>query len=402
MGGLIRALRHRNFRRFFYGQAVSVFGSWMQQVALSWLAYRLTNSTFLIGLIAFCNLIPLLPFAPVGGLVADRHDKRRVLLLTQSLFLVQSLMLIALVLHGSVQPWQLVVLSLGMGFINAIDIPTRQAFVIELVDDRNDLPNAIAMNSAIYNAARTIGPAVGGYVISVWGEGVCLIVNALSYCGVLIALSGLTTRHGTRLHAAPLEALRQAFSYIRGKREISLLIAFIAAFGFCVVPYQVLIPYFAREVYGGDAHTYGVLMGVNGCGALIGVILLANRAKTEGLDRAIGLATLGAGLGLAAFALCNVFWLGLLMMTWCGFCTFFTLAACNTWVQSKVIDEMRGRVMSLYYVAMAGVSPLGSLTMGWAAESIGVHLTLVIAASAAGVAGYSYLRAIRGNRPASG
>ncbi len=400
MAGIARALRHRNYRLYFTGQTVSVLGTWMQQVAMSWLAYRLTGSSFLLGLIAFCSLIPLLPFAPLGGLLADRYDKRRILLWTQSLCLLQVLVLTLLVYLGIVQPWHLVGMSLVMGFISAVDIPTRQSFVVTLVEDRADLPNAIALNSSSYNAARMIGPAVGGYVVSAWGEDICLMVNAASYFAVILSLLSMRTRQEERHHGAPLEALRQGVRYVRDHPRILELMFFIAAVSFFLMPYQVLIPYFAKQVYGGGAHTYGLLMGANGLGALAGALFLAGQKSIAGLDRRIGRATIGGSVMLVAFILSGQFWLGMANLMLLGFFIFFTLAACNTAVQSMVSDEMRGRVLSLYYVAMAGITPLGSLAGGWAAEHLGARVTLAGGALVGIIAGGIYLRRAQRRRAA--
>ena len=401
MAGIARALGHRNYRLYFAGQTVSVLGTWMQQIAMSWLAYRLTGSSFILGLIAFCSLIPLLPFAPLGGLLADRYDKRRILLLTQSLCLLQVLVLTLLVYLGSIQPWHLVGMALLMGFISAVDIPTRQSFVVSLVDDRTDLPNAIALNSSSYNAARMVGPAIGGYVVSTWGEGICMMVNAASYFAVILSLLSIRTHHEERHHGAPLEALRQGIRYVRDHPRILELMFFIAAVSFFLMPYQVLIPYFAKQVYSGGAHTYGLLMGANGFGALGGALFLAGQKSLNGLGRRIGRATIAAGMMLIAFVLTSQFWLGMAYLMLLGFFIFFTLAACNTAVQSMVSDDMRGRVLSLYYVAMAGITPLGSLAGGWAAEHLGARTTLCGGAVVGMIAGTIYLRRANQRRDAT-
>ena len=362
---------------------------------MSWLAYRLTGSTLMLGLISFCSLIPLLPLAPFGGLLADRFDKRLILIGTQTFLLLQAVVLAALVLSGTVQPWHLVTMSLLVGFITAVDLPTRQAFVVVMVNDRADLPNAIALNSTMFNAARLFGPALGGLVLSLYGEGFCFVLNAVSYLAVIFALLLMRTQHQPRHHGAPLEAIRQALRYVRNEPGIARLILLVAVLGFFLMPYSVLFPYFAKQVYGGDARTFGFLMTANGAGALAGVLTLAMRRSVGGLERSIGRATLVAAAGLSVFALTSEFWLGMAALATTGYCLFFLLSSCNTVIQSKVQDELRGRVMSLHSMAVAGIPPLGSLATGWLAEHINPHATLLGCAIASFAAGGIFLRGSR-------
>lgn len=398
MAAIARALRHRNYRLFATGQLISLAGTWMQQIAMSWLAYRLTGSMLMLGLISFCSLIPLLPLAPFGGLLADRFDKRLILIGTQVLLLIQALVLAALALSGTVQPWHLVTMSLLMGFINAVDLPTRQAFVVVMVNDRADLPNAIALNSTMYNLARLFGPALGGIVLGRYGEGFCFVLNAVSYLAVIVALLLMRTQHQPRHHGTPLEAIRLALRYVRSEPSIARLILLIAALGFFMMPYSVLFPYFAKQVYGGDARTFGFLMTANGAGALAGVLTLAMRRNVGGLERSIGIATLVAAVAMSVFALANEFWFGMAALATTGYCLFFLLSSSNTVIQSRVQDELRGRVMSLYAMAVAGIPPLGSLAVGWLAEHLNPHATLLGGAFASFAAGLVFLR---GNRAAT-
>jgi MFS family permease len=389
---ILRALRHRNYRLYFFGQLVSLAGTWMQMIAMGWLTYRLTNSTFMLGLVGFAGQIPVLAVAPLGGILSDRFDKRVMMLWTQSLALVQAAILAILTLADVVLPWHLILMSLSLGLINAIDMPTRQSFVVDLVDNRDDLPNAIALNSFTMNSARFLGPSIGGMVVSLAGEGICFVLNALSYLAVIIALWAMRTRHQAREHIPAAEAMRQAYRYAFGIPQIRQLLYVVAATSFFATPYVVLLPYFAREVYMGGAQTFGFMSASAGAGALLGTIYLASRKSVLGLDRVIGSALLSAGLALAVFALSDLLALAIPALAILGFSIICTIASSNTLIQAMVSDDMRGRVMALFTMAFLGIAPLGSLTAGWVSHRFGARDTLIGCSLVVVLAGIAFVR----------
>lgn len=384
MPELLRALSHRNYRLYFSGQLFSLAGTWMQRIAMSWLVYRLTGSTLMLGVVSFAGQIPVLVLAPFGGVFSDRYDQRVMLLWTQSLALVQALLLAALTLSGRVQPWHLTLMALSLGIINAIDTPVRQAFVVQLVGNRADLGNAIALNSFTMNAARFIGPSIAGVVVGLAGEGVCFLINAASYLAVILALRAMITgKPEKRAHAPAGEAILQGLRYAFGVPGIRQLLILVAAVSFFVTPYVVLLPYFAREVYAGGAQTFGFLSAAAGAGALLGTLHLASQQGVGGLSRLIGRAALVAGVALAAFAVSRELWLAVTALVVLGFCVISIIASANTLIQAMVKDALRGRVMSLFTMAFLGVAPLGGLAAGWVAEHLGPRTTLLACAAAA-------------------
>ena len=376
MPAIVRALRHRNYRLYFGGQLVSLVGTWMQQIAMSWLAYRLTDSVLVLGLVGFAGQIPVLVFAPFGGMWSDRVNRRRILIATQSAAMVQALVLAALTLSQAVQPWHLVALALVLGTINAIDIPARQAFVVHLVDDRADLSNAIALNSFAMNAARLLGPTVAGVVLSVVGEGICFLLNAVSYLTVLLALVAIRSGPQAVSSRPMASALRQGFRYAFGHDAIRAMLLLVAVVSFTATPYTVLMPVYAKQIFGGDARTLGLLLGCAGGGALAGTVYLAARKSLDGLERVIALAPVLAGAGLLAFAFSRSLWVAAPALLAVGFGVISTVASANTLIQSLVPDELRGRVMSLFTMAFLGMAPLGSLAAGSVAHGVGAPVTL--------------------------
>ena len=395
MPNILRALRHRNYRLYFSGQVVSMAGTWMQMIAMSWLTYRLTDSTLMLGLVSFAGQIPILAVAPLGGVLSDRFDKRVMMLWTQSLALLQASLLAILTLTGAIHPWHLVLMSLSLGLINAIDTPTRQSFVVDLVDKREDLPNAIALNSFTLNSARFLGPSIGGIVVGLAGEGVCFLFNALSYLAVILALRAIRTQHHSRAHLPAGQAMRQGYRYAFGIAQIRQLLYVVAAISFFATPYVVLLPYFAREVYAGGAQTFGFMSASAGAGALLGTIYLAARKSVVGLDRVIGKAILSAGFALAVFALSDRLVFAIPALAILGFSIICTIASSNTLIQSIVKDDMRGRVMALFTMAFLGISPLGSLAAGWLSHLFGARGTLLGCSLAIVVAGIVFLRTRR-------
>ncbi len=378
---LLRALRSRNYRLFVAGQSVSLVGTWMQQVAMSWLVYRLTGSAMLLGVVGFTSQIPTIFISPVAGVLADRWDRRRLLLVTQSLALLQATFLALVVLTGIVQVWQIILLSLTLGIINAFDIPARQSFVVQMVDQREDLGNAIALNSSMVNGARLVGPAIAGLLVASVGEGICFVLNAVSYLAVIVALAAMrippaSPRQSSRRHI--LHELREGFLYaysfgpIRG---ILLLLALVSLMG---MPYSVLAPVFAKDILHGGAHTFGFLMTGAGSGALVGTLYLASRKSVRGLGRVIVRATILFAIGIAAFALSDNFLLSLASLALTGFGGMTLVASCNTVLQTILDEDKRGRVMSFFTMAFIGVAPFGSLGAGSMAGIFGPRNTLLL------------------------
>ncbi|WP_224996173.1 MFS transporter [Cesiribacter sp. SM1] len=378
LSGMFRALRYRNYRLFFVGQGISLIGTWMQQIALSWLVYRLTDSVFLLGAVTFCSQVPSFLLGPFAGVVADRFDRRRVLLLTQLLSMLQASTLAALVLTDAVQIWHVLALSALLGIINAYDIATRQAFVIEMVDKREDVSNAIALNSSMFNMARLVGPSVAGILIALVGEGMCFLINALSYIAVLasLLLMRLKPFERKKQERRVWQSLREGFSYAFGFAPIRALILIVALLSLFGMPFSVLMPVFARDILHGGANTLGYLMGASGVGALTGALFLAQRKTVVGLGRIMIFTMVVFGAGLIAFSFSEVLLVSLLCMLFSGFGMIVTMASCNTLLQTIVDDDKRGRVMSLYSMAFMGMAPFGSMLAGSVAEYIGVNYTL--------------------------
>ena len=379
----LRALRYRNYRLFFGGQSVSLIGTWMTRIATSWLVYRLTHSAFLLGVAGFSLQIPILLLGPFAGVWVDRLDRHRVLVITQILSMIQSFGLAALALSGRITVGEIIALSLFQGAINAFDMPARQAFVVQMVEDRADLSNAIALNSSMVNGARLIGPSLAGIIIAAFGEGYCFLIDGFSYIAVIISLLMMQIAaqpaRASRSHV--LHELRDGWNYVAHFapiRGILLLLALISLVG---MPYTVLMPIFAGTILHGGAHTLGFLMAASGVGALVGALVLATRRSVVGLGRVIAMTSAGFGVGLVAFA--NSRWLllslGLLMVT--GFCMMTQMASTNTILQTIVDEDKRGRVMSFYSMAFQGTAPFGSLIAGAAAARIGAPYTLMIGGS---------------------
>ncbi len=377
---VVRALRHRNYRLFFGGQGISLIGTWMTRVATGWLVYRLTGSAFLLGLVSFAGQIPVLFLGPFAGVWVDRWNRHRVLLITQALSMLQSFALAALALTKIITVNEIVVLNLFQGAVNAFDMPARQAFVIEMVEDSEDLGNAIALNSSLVNAARLIGPSVAGLLIALAGEGYCFLIDGFSYLAVIASLLAMVVvvRPREHEHGSVLSELRDGWTYIRGFHPIWWILLLLALVSLVGMPYTTLMPIFAGRILHGGAHTLGFLMGATGVGALIGAVRLAARRTVLGLGRVIPMTAAGFGASLIAFSLSRHQWLSMLLLVVTGFCFMQQMAASNTILQTIVEDKKRGRVMSFYSMAFQGVAPFGSLIAGEAASRIGAPLTLAI------------------------
>jgi MFS family permease len=376
----LRALRHRNFRLFTLGQSVSLVGTWMQQVAIGWLVYRLTGSAFLLGLVGFVSLGPGFVLAPFAGELADRYSRHRIVIITQSVMMVQALVLGVLVLTGHVTIGWILFLMGVLGAASGFDIPARQAFLIEMVGDRDDLPNAIALNSSIFNAARLIGPAVAGFAIAAIGEGWVILINGISYIFVLASLFSmrLTTRRAVRGHGAVLRRVHEGFRYAYGFKPIRTILGLVATVSLVAVPFTVLLPVIATDVLGGGPRTLGLLMAAMGFGALSGALFLASRTTVVGLGRVIVISATLFGTSLVLFSFARAIVVALPLLVLAGFGMMTQMASSNTVLQTLVDDDKRGRVMSLYTMAFTGTAPIGSLLIGWVAARLGAPASIGI------------------------
>jgi MFS family permease len=374
-----RALRHRNFRLYFAGQTISLMGTWMTRLATSWLVYRLTGSAFLLGVVGFSGQIPTFLLAPVAGVWVDRLNRRQVLVVTQFLAMLQSFALAVLALSHHINIHEIIWLSAFQGAINAFDMPGRQAFLVEMVEDKQDLGNAIALNSSMVNMARLVGPSLAGLVIAISSEGYCFLIDGISYLAVIASLVAM------RLHTAAIKRttdsvltqLKEGWTYVSSFapiRTILLLFAIVSLMGW---PFTVLMPVFAGTILHGGPHTLGFLMGAVGVGALISAISLAVRRTVLGLGKMIPISTAAFGAGLILFGMSRTLWLSMLLMLVCGFGLMQQMAASNTIIQTIVEESKRGRVMSFYTVAFVGMAPFGSLLAGTLAHAIGAPRTVM-------------------------
>ena len=373
-GFAFRALRRRNYRLLFLGQAVSLTGAWMQQLALSWLVYRLTGSALLLGVVAFAGQLPGFVIAPIAGVLADRWNRHRIVVTTQALMMAQAAGIAVLVLGGWIQVWHLIALATLLGVLTGLDIPARQALFLDLVDgDREDLANAIALNSSLFNATRLVGPSLGGFLIARMGEGPVFALNAVSYIGVLAALLAMRLPPPATGPdpGSVLLRLREGFAYAFGFQPVRSLLLLIAAISLVGMPYVVLLPVFAEEVLGGGARTLGLLMSAAGLGALLGALYLAGRASVRGLSRVIVLACLAFGAGLIAFSFSRDLIVSMLLLVFAGAGMMILSASANTVLQTVVPPDMRGRLMSMYTMAFMGMGTFGSLMGGWLASRLG-------------------------------
>jgi MFS family permease len=382
-GGLafmLRALGHRNYKLFFSGQSVSMIGTWMTRIATSWLVYRLTGSALLLGVVGFAGQIPSFIFAPFAGVLVDRWNRHRLLVATQVLAMLQSLALAVLALTGLIKIWHVIALSIFQGVINAFDMPARQAFVVEMVERREDLPNAIALNSSMVNAARLLGPSIGGVVIAAVGEGWCFMIDGVSYLAVIASLLAMKiTPRANRAKKGVnmLAQLREGWRYAAGFAPIRKVLMLLALVSLVGMPYTVLMPVFANEILHGGPNTLGLLMAASGVGALCGAMFLAARRSVLGLGKYIPLTAAAFGSGLIAFSFSRVIWLSLPLMVVTGLGFMVQMAASNTVLQTIVEEDKRGRVMSFYTMAFMGTAPFGSLLAGSLAERIGAPRTLM-------------------------
>ncbi|HEX3036263.1 MAG TPA: MFS transporter [Thermodesulfobacteriota bacterium] len=377
---VFRALHSRNYRLFFSGQAISLIGTWITRIATGWLVYRLTDSALLLGVVGFASQIPTFFLTPFTGVLADRWNRHDTLVITQVLAMVHSLILAALTLTGVITVWHIIALSVFQGLINAFEIPARQSFVVEMVEKKEDLGNAIALNSSIFNAARLVGPSIAGLLIAAFGEGLCFLIDGMSYIAVIAALMAMKITPRKIELPAPhiLQELKAGFKYAFGFTPIRALLLLLGLTSIAGMPYATLMPVFAADVLHGGPHTLGFLMGAAGVGALAGAVYLASRKSVRGLGKVIVLAASVFGIGLIAFSLSRVLWFSLLLMVLIGFGMIVQVASSNTVLQTIVDDDKRGRVMSLYAMAFMGMTPFGNLLAGFLANNIGAPNTLII------------------------
>jgi MFS family permease len=376
----LRALRYRNYRLFFAGQTVSLVGTWMTRIATSWLVYRLTNSAFLLGFIGFAGQIPAFLLGPIAGVWVDRLDRHKVLVITQVLSMIQSFWLAALALTHRITYGDIFALSIFQGLINAFDMPGRQAFVPQMVESREDLANAIALNSSMVNASRLIGPAIAGIIIAAVGEGWCFFIDGASYIAVIISLLLMTVpkqAYAKRVTSVAAE-LKEGWQYVSRFKPIRAILLLLALVSLVGMPYTVLMPIFARDVLHGGPNTLGVLTGSMGVGALISAAYLATRKSVLGLGRVIPIVTTIFGVGLILFGMSRWLPLSMIVLLFTGFGMMQQMAASNTILQTIVDEDKRGRVMSFYSMSFQGMAPFGSLLAGWMAAKIGAPHTVMI------------------------
>jgi len=380
MGLVFRALYHRNYRLFFSGQGISLIGTWMQQIAMGWLAYRISSSAFFLGLVGFSSQICSFFFSPFAGVLSDRWNRHHILVVTQSLAMIQAFLLAYLTLTGLVSVHHLVLLSIFLGFVNAFDMPTRQAFVVEMIERREDLGNAIALNSFLFNGARLVGPSIAGILISILGEGACFLINGVSFFAVIMALVAMRIPHHERelRKTHILQGLKEGFSYAFGFLPIRSVLIFLGWISLVGMAYTTLMPVFAKDILHGGPQTFGFLMAASGVGAVIGALYLASRTSVLGLGRLIAIASSIFGIGLIAFSLSRIFLLSLFLLLLTGFGMMVHMASSNTVLQTMVDDDKRGRLMSLYTMSFMGMAPFGSLLGGSLASRVGAPLTLAI------------------------
>lgn len=383
-GGMFRALRHRNFQLFISGQLISLVGTWMQTVAQSWLVYRLTHSAVSLGAVGFASQIPILFIGPVAGIFADRYNRRTIVIGTQTLMMVQAFVMAALILTHTIQVWHVFVLAMFLGICNAFDVPARQSFFVEMVGDE-DLMNAIALNSSMFNAARSIGPAVAGILVAVLGEGLCFLLNGISFGAVIAGLFMMRLREGAprKDTGRKVEQLLEGFRYVRDNPAIHTLLLLLGVVSLLGMPYTVLMPIVADKVLGSGPRGLGELLTSAGLGALLGALLLAKRQRAQGLDRVVAWAAAGFGASLILFSLSRIFWLSMILLVPVGFFIMTQLASTNTLIQSLVDNTKRGRVMGIYSMMFMGMAPFGSLIAGYLAGHLGAPAAILISGCAA-------------------
>ena len=384
LSNIVRSLRYRNFRLFFYGQSISLIGTWIQRITVPWLVYRLTGSVFLLGLVGFAGQIPTFLMSPFAGVLIDRWNRHKILVITQILALIQAVVLALLFYEKSISVWHIAILSVFLGIINAFDMPARQSFVVDMIEKKEDLGNAIALNSSMVNSARLIGPSIAGVLISLTGEGMCFVINAVSYIFVIcfLLMMKINPRKIAIQNTNAYQKFKEGFSYTFGFIPIRYIILLLALVSLMGMPYTVLMPVFAKSILHGGSHTFGFLMGATGIGALMGAVYMASRKNAAGLEKFIPWFAVIFGLGLILFSLSTNFILSLFLLLITGFGMLMQMTSSNTILQTIVDDDKRGRVMSFYTMAFMGTAPFGSLLAGALASKVGAPNTLLIGGTA--------------------
>ena len=395
-GFAFRSLKYKNYRYFFMGQMISLPGVWIQNIALGWLVYRLTDSAFMLGAVGFAGQIPSLILTPIAGVYADRMSRRKVLISTQAFSMMIALGMSALIFTGVIEVWHILLAAFMNGLAAAFDTPFRHSFLVELVTEKADLPNAIALNSSLFNTARFIGPPIGGLLIAWGGEGVCFLINGLSYTAVIGMLLAMKVKPLVLIASGKsiFGDLVSGFKYSWENLHIRYLLIMVMVTSFIGLPYQVFMPIFAREVLGGDAQTLGYLTGAIGAGALTGAFYLASRQSLRSIPRIVFISASMFAVGLAVFSLSSVMWFSIVVLFFAGFGMVVEFASSNTLLQTLVDDKMRGRVVALYSMSFMGITPLGSLTLGTVADKVGVQPTLFVAGILCMLAALLFLRKI--------
>lgn len=377
---ITRALNHPNYRLFFTGQFFSLLGTWIQQVAVNWLVYRLTHSVFWLGVFNFSGQIPVLLFSPLSGVWIDRIGSRKILLYTQTFSLVQAFLLTLLYYGNQIEISYLISLNFLLGVLNSMDMPARHALVTEIVTDKNDVGNAVALNSLIFNSTRLIGPCIAGLLVAFSGEGICFIINTFSFLAIVICLLKMKIPEKIRLHhdKGIIEELKDGFIYVFSHKTIRTIIFLLALLSFLGIPYQTLLPAFVKEILRGDSRTLGYIMAFAGFGASVAAIFMAGKKNTLGLNKLIKIATLLFSLGILGLSLSSHFWVAALVVFILGFGMMIGISSMNTTLQLTSEEAYRGKVMSYYTLAFLGLAPFGSLLSGIIAHKIGLPLTFLI------------------------
>lgn len=398
MKNTFRALAGRDFRYYFFGQVISLIGTWVQQVTLSWIAYRVTGSAFMLGLVAFSGQIPMLVATPLGGMLADRYSKRNILVWTQVVEMVVATMLSVVAWQHSFSPWILITSSAVLGLAGAMEMPSRQAFITEIIHNRSVLANAIALNSLTFNAARVLGPAVAGFTLAIFSEPACFAINAVSYVAAIYTLLTIHLEKPGRKRSAG--SLLEALEYLRRFAPARWLVITVAITSICVSPFMTFMPVYAKDIFNGGPDLLGTLLGASGAGALAAALYLANRKSVDGLGNRIILACLVGGVASAAFAYNRLLTIALPLLFVSGGSFIMIVTSCNILLQSLVPEHLRGRVMALYTMSFIGMLPLGSLVYGSLAHHIGsVKPVFVIAGVISVVYGYVLMKVMPNLRP---
>lgn len=376
----LRALSNRDYRLFFFGQGASLIGTWMQSIAASWLVYRLTGSALMLGLAGFLGQMPVFFISPIAGVLGDRWNRHKILLIVQVMSMIQAFVFAGITLGGVVQIWHILTLSCILGVINAFEMPVRQAFIIEMIKDKSDLPNAIALNSSIFNASRLVGPAVAGVVVAAAGEGVCFLINGISYIAVIATFISMnvSTVKISKSGKNVLGEMREGFSYaVRfiPIRDILILIAAVSLFG---MTFPVLLPVFAAKIFNGGSHTFGILVAASGGGAFLATIYLAMRKSIKGQGMVMNISIYSLSFSLIAFSRSDILYISTVLLVIIGFSMITIVASCNIVLQAVVDEDKRGRVMSMYVMAFTGSAPVGSLLAGAISSKAGAPLTVLI------------------------